>query len=170
MSLKLIHAWKIDKEHKHTAIDDLESFVWVLFWSILEILKSKGALENPEERNYRDTMISDDLAVLEARGSFLNHLKDQERSQDFSTGFEPFHKLLVEWLTLAQNATQGLSDGKEPLDIDRYAEHAEKTYEKYVSIGLQNIPRLPKNWNYVKEGNDDDQGQGEERKEDLHVA
>jgi hypothetical protein len=155
MSLKLIHAWQIDTEHKHTAIDDLESFVWVLFWSILEILNRKGALENPEERYYRSTMMSDELAVLGARACFLGKLEDQEICKSFSRGLEPFHKLLVGWLRLALEAQLGLR-AVMGLDMNGYVEHAEKTYEKYVSIGLEEIGQLPKNWKYVKEGNDDE--------------
>ncbi|KAF8577962.1 hypothetical protein K439DRAFT_1263193, partial [Ramaria rubella] len=37
MSCDLIYAWSTDTQGLHTAIDDLESFVWVLLWTVLSI-------------------------------------------------------------------------------------------------------------------------------------
>ena len=49
MSKALIQAWA-SKRFYYTAVNDLESFVWVLLWSVLDILQLRKALNNEDER------------------------------------------------------------------------------------------------------------------------
>lgn len=47
MSIRLLHAWKMQWTIIHTALDDLESFLWVLIWGIVYASKDiKGAMAN----------------------------------------------------------------------------------------------------------------------------
>jgi hypothetical protein len=37
--MRLLHALESEEQALHTAVDDLESFVWVLVWSLVYIFK-----------------------------------------------------------------------------------------------------------------------------------
>ncbi len=39
MSLRLLAAWQLGKTTIHTALDDLESFLWLLIWGIVHTTK-----------------------------------------------------------------------------------------------------------------------------------
>ena len=42
MSIRLLWAWRHNRPIIHTAVDDLESFIWLLSWALVHILKKYG--------------------------------------------------------------------------------------------------------------------------------
>ena len=46
MSMHLLNAWDRNAQVLHTAADDLESFLWVLIWSLVKILKKVASITN----------------------------------------------------------------------------------------------------------------------------
>ncbi|KAH9083530.1 hypothetical protein EDB83DRAFT_2212655 [Lactarius deliciosus] len=50
MSIRLLTGWYLGRPALHTAVDDLESFLWVLVWSLVHTFKALAkirALDNP---------------------------------------------------------------------------------------------------------------------------
>ena len=50
MSLRLLAAWARDLPIVHTAVDDLESFLWVLVWALVHIFKKIGKTSDATKR------------------------------------------------------------------------------------------------------------------------
>jgi hypothetical protein len=48
MSLRLVDIWRSNRPYHHTAIDDLESFLWLTIWCIYCVIEEKGTLEISE--------------------------------------------------------------------------------------------------------------------------
>ena len=140
-----------------TAIDDLESFIWVLFWIILNVLESNNVLKNPDELYYFDIMKSGSARRSLERLTFLHHLREQETTNSFPGGFAPFRRLLIQWLDLSDEAREGTEDIREcdtDEDYDNLFSYSKGVYERYLTIGLKSLPSLPESWDYlfVEEG------------------
>lgn len=150
MSQALIDAWVMNEPFSHTAVDDLESFVWVLLWSVLNILRSREALDNNQERYYLQTMRSDDIEKLVSRSTFLRKIMRCDHKRTCSRGFEPFSKLLIQWLGIAQDAND--KDVDELEDSDRLFELCHGVYKDYINSGLDYLKNLPENWDYISAG------------------
>lgn len=46
MSMPLLDAWDLERPSLHTAVDDFESFLWVLVWSLVYIYKRFATTTN----------------------------------------------------------------------------------------------------------------------------
>jgi hypothetical protein len=46
VSIRLLWAWLLKQSIVHTAVDDLESFIWLLSWALVLIVKKYGS-EDP---------------------------------------------------------------------------------------------------------------------------
>lgn len=147
MSLALIKAWSIGMQVPHTAIDDLESFIWVSLWSVLSILESKNALENLKERSYLNTMRTDDLFKLRNRSEILEDLQGQQEVGEFSKGLEPFGPLLIQWLQIAKPVARKV--GRFLSDVVTLETFLCGVYEEYINAGFEHLVNLPENWDYL---------------------
>lgn len=164
MSQALIYAWVAKKPFYHTAVDDLESFVWVLLWSVIDILQLRKALENKDERCYLQTMRSDKIKELLSRGTFLDMIEASALAGSASEGFKPFIELLVAWLKLAKAAFKAMvpcapSLAEKAINVAEAIQEGSRTtdtiefykgfYKDYVTIGFEHVKKLPETWDYI---------------------
>jgi hypothetical protein len=60
LSIRLLTAWLHNESIVHTAIDDLESFFWVLSWALIHILKKYGS-QDPGILDVESALSSKDI-------------------------------------------------------------------------------------------------------------
>ena len=157
MALRLLYAWDTDQPIIHTAIDDLESFLWVLVWALVHILKEFGTTRNLDIEKLAETFSSHSIDPIMKRVSILKRAwKDIV-----------FGGLIREWFAISQDAS---FDVEQPLEIvfgsqndncvnqaafDQLEEYCRTIYMKYIRAGqkyLENIRKYP-DWKAVVEGN-----------------
>jgi hypothetical protein len=128
----------------HTAIDDLESFLWVLFWVTLDRQRmQKGRLPQPE-LHWWTKLNSDNIMLQSAKDSLINNSKVSAR-----LAREPIKQvapLLLAWENLAQQAREevvtALADNPGSLTF----ETQRKCYEKYLDARFTFLKDASKSW------------------------
>ncbi|KAH8108714.1 hypothetical protein DFH11DRAFT_1069847 [Phellopilus nigrolimitatus] len=107
ISSRIIRGWAYDKFTLFTAIDDLESFAWMVLWCALHKLKNPTMLE----AFWIEFLSSNTFRrVLYGKSSILDELS-KELTRDTSTFSKPLMLLLPlvsKWLSVAQKATDRL--------------------------------------------------------------
>ncbi|KAH8990484.1 hypothetical protein EDB92DRAFT_746312 [Lactarius akahatsu] len=53
MSIRLLDEWYLDRPTLHTVVDDLESFLWVLVWSLVHTFKALAKIPNKNSMIHR---------------------------------------------------------------------------------------------------------------------
>ncbi|GJJ13659.1 hypothetical protein Clacol_007915 [Clathrus columnatus] len=163
MSCRLLRS--MNQEVFHSAIDDLESFVWVLFWAILSVMQLRDAKFSKNEEQYWTSLRSRDLSTLQRKRDFPDRLFEQrvalleQEGQEPgdppvenapSPAFAPFVGILRDWLLLAFSDEILLSGHR--LRRTPVAEHERIVQEwigKYLSIGIKHLDTLPDTWDYI---------------------
>lgn len=153
MSTYLLRSLTRNIQTCHTAVDDLESFVWVLLWAILDILRSKSrkpevsANFSDNEEYYYSTLHSYSYETLKDRNSIVDLLMEDKMDGNSSPGFAVFVDLLYEWLVLAKDAYFAVRragfDPQDPLAFYKVF------YAKYLQIGVDHLVNLPESWDYL---------------------
>jgi len=150
-----------DVHYVQTAIDDLESFVWVLFWAFLGPLKKKapeGHLK-ASELSYYSVLHSATLEQLARKGNFLLDMKRKHYSYrgdqpeaSVSIGFRMLSPLLMEWLQVAEEASLAMAGCEyKPEDLPGGAlKFYQNHYERFLRIGLSYVDGLAEDWNYMQ--------------------
>jgi len=150
-----------DFHYVQTAIDDLESFVRVLFWAFLGPLKKKapeGHLKAPE-LHYYSVLHSASLQALTDKGNFLPDMKRKHYSYrgdhpeaSVSIGFRMLSPLLMEWLQVAEEASFAMAGCRyKPEDLPGGALKFYKSYyERFLRIGISYVDGLAEDWNYMQ--------------------
>jgi hypothetical protein len=153
MSERLLLAWYIHKPITHTAIDDLESFLWVLFWALVHILYGFGTTKNMALKKQAEWLSSRYIPEIFMRKYTIE-----------DSGWEDavFEDLLREWLAISQKASLVVKEhwrrsGHE-VDFQQGAfdwleEHCRTVYMEYIQAGykhLESIRRYP-DWKAVLE-------------------
>jgi hypothetical protein len=104
ISRRILVAWSLDQPTLHTAIDDLESFAWVVLWAALH--KSRKTLI--KETNWLWTLSGDDIhTVANAKYAIM---RDKFDHKYFSEDVQPLLPLLVGWFSLAKAAETELDE------------------------------------------------------------
>jgi hypothetical protein len=106
MSIRLLGGWQaqINKDQGptiHTAIDDLESFLWLLVWVIVHILK-----DNTRARNCNP-------GIKMALQAWTGDLTSQVVKDPWVEGFwrdDVFGGLIEEWMAIFKKARKWLKD------------------------------------------------------------
>ncbi|GJJ08913.1 hypothetical protein Clacol_003133 [Clathrus columnatus] len=163
MSCRLLRS--MNREVFHSAIDDLESFVWVLFWAILSVMSLRDAKFSKDEEQYWTSLRSRDLSTLQRKQGFPAQLFEQqialleqegqepgdpEPHNAPSPAFAPFVGILGEWLTLAFSKEAILSNHHlQRASIEKHEQIVQEWTGKYLSIGIQHLDTLPDTWDYI---------------------
>jgi hypothetical protein len=129
-------------------IDDLESFIWVLLWSVLSILESRDVLQQLYERGYLASMRLDGFLGLRSRRGMRDLLDLQQTAGTFSKGLVPFAPIFTQWLRIARYAE--LKTLTLPSDTSALEMYAKGVYEEYIEAGLELMSSLPESWDYVE--------------------
>jgi hypothetical protein len=157
MSTRLLNAWDNNWPIVHTAVDDLESFLWVLVWVLVHILKEFGTTRNWMVDHLVERLSSNIIPFITARDSTV-----EDNWQDVVFG-----DLIREWLDISRKAKKairqlsGTTFGSgndmdfQPVAFNRLEEYCRMVYMEYIRVGqkhLESIRRYP-NWNAVVEAN-----------------
>lgn len=137
MSNALLYALKHGKQHDHTSIDDLESFPWVLFWSILSVTDAE---RHPS---------SEETAGLNELRSMADNL-DARRIvyQDYRDGFcrnpamDVFMPIITSLLEIAWAARDELKANPEQDMMSFTLKH----YGIALTTGLKDLAKVPQTW------------------------
>ena len=144
----------------HTAADDLESFLWVLVWSLIRIFKKLAA------NIHEDSIISRLERAFSSR-SFIGIL-DRERLVKIHWKDRVFADLIEDWLHISldsqvnirklEKRLLGLVDDRDAENgiLDELDEHCKKVYEDFIQIGynrLHTIRTKFPNWGEVMNAN-----------------
>jgi hypothetical protein len=127
----------------HTAIDDLESFLWVLFSSVLEIIKVRGNLTK-DEAYWASVMGSQNLEVQAGRSHLMDEVQNLCAASPVIRAFSP---ILLAWGIVAQrgqrNVKRSLATGA---THDELFEDAKTMYAEYIKEGSKHLDALSMTW------------------------
>jgi hypothetical protein len=129
----------------HTAIDDLESFLWVLFWSILEVIHIHGKPTSMELFSIK-VMTSHDLALLNGQGRLLELVGLQLKLNTASPVIAAFGPILVAWSKVAEDAELALARQRETRTDDELFEDTKSVCSRYIKIGFDHLANLATTW------------------------
>ncbi|KAH8992117.1 hypothetical protein EDB92DRAFT_1859853 [Lactarius akahatsu] len=159
MSTRLLQEWRLNKPVLHTAIDDLESFLWVLIWSLVRIFQTFANIT-------KDSIIYDLGHSLSSRD--FNDIQHRNVSAKDWTD-KVFNDLIQEWLHISetsrtdvrklQKTLTGLlvndsdtSDAQKRI-FDELDERCGKAYKEFIQSGDRHLRtiRTFSNWEHVVE-------------------
>jgi hypothetical protein len=149
MAIRLLDEWMSSSKNPapvftHTAIDDLESFLWVLIWVVLERYRRRHG-EFPElAARWWSTMSSASAQVHAMKEYIFVQIKSQDRPKLRTKlgPISPFAKLILGWGYLAIEARAVLTEMLEDplsLTLDFY----QGFYEKYLQLGFAQLDEMP---------------------------
>ncbi|KAH8108716.1 hypothetical protein DFH11DRAFT_1070053 [Phellopilus nigrolimitatus] len=106
MSQRITRGWILDEFILHTAIDDLESFAWVVLWCALHKLENPSKLE----AFWIERLTADKLRqVLDGKTGIIYDLsKLSINAMTFSKPFVLLLPLVSKWLSVAREAAERL--------------------------------------------------------------
>jgi len=152
--MHLLGAWQVQKPIIHTALDDLESFLWLLIWVIVYASKD---LEGARNAN-RGIQLMLDAWSGEVRANRSKH-----ETAAFDWKDVVFGDLIQDWLNIFQQAhqenerlTQDMStmllDGQKWKDTcNKLESHCKGIYGEVLESGFRHLEEVRKysDWNKV---------------------
>ena len=142
----MLRGWYEKEAEPHTAIDDLESFVWVLLWAILQIISKKSEFSN-RELAWITGLSSDSILNLVAHKDSIKGLLI--KPSKLSNAFIPFKDLFKSWFEYADQSCI-MDNGPHLLGKENeYQMYCRGWYEKYVNTGLSHLNEMPETWSEV---------------------
>ncbi|KAJ8455788.1 hypothetical protein ONZ45_g18865 [Pleurotus djamor] len=123
----------------HTPIDDLESFIWVLYYSLLDITKKP----NDDEITALGKLSHDNLDTV-------NSVKNNIISTYTKFTARLFPALLGAWFRTADQYAVKLLEqlhGKAEPPFDEVKALCITAYLDYIKEGVELVPQLPEDWN-----------------------
>jgi hypothetical protein len=146
MSTHLLNAWDGGDQALHTAADDLESFLWVLVWSLVNIFKKVATINNRYSKILRlDKALS---------GSNFNDILRRETLIEASWHDKVFKGLITDWLKISRHSRFTVldyemklrtlkDDGDAEKDIlDELDKHCGEVYEKFIRTGYEHLKTI----------------------------
>jgi hypothetical protein len=104
ISRRILDAWSINEPTLHTAIDDLESFAWVVLWTALH----KSRKQSIKEKNWLWALSGDYIDAVAAKKCAI--MRDKFDHKYFSEDVQPLLPLLMAWFSLANAAETKLDE------------------------------------------------------------
>jgi hypothetical protein len=139
----------------HTAIDDLESFLWVFLWTILHIFCDREVISDTGTRwlaKLTDDAIPDQLA-----DSKIAFIYQEARLPEWAAEYKdlrPFGHLIYNMCQIAKDACEELQAfGRQLLALNAADMHSlcKKYYARYITALLDASTELPDSWGYLEE-------------------
>ena len=184
MSLRLVDIWRLRKPYYHTAIDDLESFLWLTLWCIYCMIEDKGQLDEQDANALevlRSTVIN---THTYARKGLLYGLDDEETPHPLLALFRP---LLVRWGHISREAAKEINKllkytTSPQNNVLRDLTH--RYFREYLTEGFSHLANFPQSWeacflppkNDLPDGlsapeqDDRDRREDEDKREELEAA
>jgi hypothetical protein len=129
----------------HTAVDDLESFIWVLVWSLIYILKGVADITNENSTVH--------LLTHYLSSRYIPNIRSREGTAMDYWPDRVFKDLLVTWLQIARKSRKQVDqlaenllasespDNSDPPDIEMVLGDIEKycrdVYKEYLQTGFK---------------------------------
>ena len=130
----------------HTPLDDLESFLWVLLYTILEIGHCYGKLD-ADEVPWLQTMTDEEESRLGLRITSLQSIvlaTDIFRASDHLL---IYHEILGKWKAIAEASSVQLERTlRFNPDTATLVESSKSTYAEYLTSGFHALSQLPTSW------------------------
>ena len=160
----------------HTAIDDLESFLWILFWVPLEVQHIKCDMNKDSkcdidkhvkcdknkhvkcdkhihlESAWRRILNSAVIDVQSAKSDLVRKLSSAIKHEKPLGYIRLCHDLIVQWHEIAargREEVEELLDTPTKLDLDFH----KKYYQRYLDTGFKCLGSLPDTWDVQEAGN-----------------
>jgi hypothetical protein len=157
MAVRLLKEWRIvaagTQRFTHTAIDDLESFLWILFWVPLELQHIKSTQDLEPESDWRKSLNSAALKEQVAKSHLVQELTVAIRTKKALGYIRLFYGLIGEWYDIAFEGRieveQMLQEDPTKLDLDFH----QKYYQRYLDAGFKYLGSLPDTWDVKEPGN-----------------
>ena len=157
MSSRLLTAWLQNAPTVHTAVDDLESFLWVFVWVLIHILKKFEKIKNSTIDALAVSLSSYSIAGVMARESIV----------DINWEDVVFGDLLQKWLTTSQMARKAVKQhiktgfvlehdvGSQQKAFDQFEEYCKTVYTEFIQTGYKHLESIRRysDWNAVVEAN-----------------
>jgi hypothetical protein len=99
ISCRILGAWVVDEAELHMAIDDMESFGWVVLWAGLH----QSGTMSVTEKTWIDGLSADDMDKVAMKKHWIM-TKKWPGSETFSKGMQGLLPLLSGWFSLARRA------------------------------------------------------------------
>jgi hypothetical protein len=150
LSIRVLRGRRRQENPVHTAIDDLESFIWVLLWTLLHTIQRHDELSS-DEADWLDGLLSDDYGRLAAeKAGIRTQIDDLITMAVTSKGLSALAPLLRTWLDLAHESFLLLEMKlkSRPVNDDFHA-FCKGWYQKYIDTGLSHLQNLPMTWDDV---------------------
>ncbi len=150
MSTNLLLFWSMESPVLHTAVDDLESFLWVLVWTLIHIFKQVAIITN--ERAI--------ILVLDHIFS-SHHIMDlcatRENGTKRAWPDHVFDGLIQDWLTISQQSQNDIyqleaalldlgDDDMESLKgiLDDLDKCCRGVYKSFIEVGYNHLSQIRK--------------------------
>ena len=92
ISRRLLKAWHDHEDTTHTIIDDLESYVWVLLWTVLQKIRECNAATSEDNDLLRDLCCENVRALRQKKDSIIKDFRVYAKSKKTPTpGLAPFY-------------------------------------------------------------------------------
>ncbi|KAJ7504191.1 hypothetical protein B0H11DRAFT_507357 [Mycena galericulata] len=158
LSRNLLKSWSMaDDQSMHTALDDLESFIWILVWVVFRIGKTLNQL-SPLEKDDMTLLDSDDIKILwRIKNSFILECT-QNKAKD-SPFLRPFLPIFLQWIAFTDKAREHIEElilrknqckegdeGEMKEVYDEIEALALKTGCEFVEAGLSGLANLAEAW------------------------
>ena len=162
MSIRLVRAWQVQADQGgypiiQTAVDDLESFLWILIWVIVEILKGNETAmgHNPAIRLMMRAW-SGDLVANMSKGTASALWSDAvfgELIEDWLNIFSRASKKNDSYTRAASATTIGSPEQDEV--SEKLQSYSEEIYEKVLKSGFQHLEHVKRysSWEEVVDAN-----------------
>lgn len=166
MSIRALNHWLkgLKKVEKHTAIDDLESFMWLLIWYLLQAGHSSQSLSEEEQAAFNNFDSASYNQVLMIKYELRTMLVDYDSSMPppFNTVafLAPFMGILKPWADTIIKAQKLMAN----IVVQAYRQNAmdntttHKTMEdlcikalnECINTGLKEVEGIKENWDDYK--------------------
>jgi hypothetical protein len=147
VSTRIARDLEIEEDvHLHTPVDDLESFLWVLLYTILEIGHCYGKLIQREVAWLR-MMTNEDEGHLSSRTTAMQSAVITTGTFRASDHALIFRKILRKWAAIAKSNEDRLEYAL-PLKpaANELVQSSRSTYAEYLKSGFEELSTLPTSW------------------------
>ncbi|KAH9026023.1 hypothetical protein EDB84DRAFT_1273239 [Lactarius hengduanensis] len=144
ISLRLVNFWSANRPALHTAADDLESFMWVLVWSLVHIFKKIATItvDSAMINRLADEFSGFDSTTVLSKGLTLRLWRDKV-----------FGDLIREWRMISDDSHEFLMQVEETVsaaestdDMEREWDGLEKycgeVYIKFIRAGYAHLENI----------------------------
>jgi hypothetical protein len=149
IAVRLFKQWRLvdhsAQQFTHTAIDDLESFLWVLLWVPLERHCVKFNQADNESQWWK-TLNSAVIAVQASKGMIIQELMEGMQDGTNLGSIRLFADLIQCWHNIARDGRiavgKVLHGDQTQLDLNFHKQF----YERYLNAGFECLGSIPDSW------------------------